>query len=77
MLSYEQFQEYMDRYLKELGEKDIPQWAKNTGEWSKAKETGVIVTSKRPQAFATRAETAAMVLRALGKSTETSVDTQD
>lgn len=77
MLSYEQFKDYMDQYLKELGEKDIPQWAENTGEWDKAKEAGVIATKSRPQAFTTRAEAAAMVLRALGKSTETSVDTKD
>lgn len=77
MLSYEQFREYMDQYLKELGEKDAPQWAKNTGEWDKAEDAGIIATKTRPQAFTTRAEAAAMVLRALGKSTETNVDTKD
>lgn len=65
MLSYEQFVKYMDQYLKELGEKDTPQWIRDTGEWDKAKDTGIITEKTRAQALATRAEVAAMVVRAL------------
>lgn len=68
MLSYEQFKQYMDQYMKELGEKDPPQWALVTGEWDKAKGSGIIADGSRPQSFATRAEVAAMVMRALDKN---------
>lgn len=77
MLTYEQFLEYMNRYLKELEEKGVPEWAIDTGEWTKAKQEGIIATTKRPQSFATRAEVAAMVLRSVEKSFYLDTDTKD
>lgn len=61
-VTYEQWKEFMDRYRKELGEKDVPAWAQNTGEWEAAREGG-ISDGRRPQDLVTRAECAAMVLR--------------
>ncbi len=61
-VTYEQWKEFMDRYRKELGEKDAPAWAQNTGEWDAAKQEG-ISDGRRPQDLVTRAECAAMVLR--------------
>lgn len=61
-VTYEQWKEFMDRYRKELGEKDAPAWAQNTGEWDKAEQEG-ISDGRRPQDLVTRAECAAMVLR--------------
>lgn len=61
-VTYEQWKEFMDRYRKELGEKDTPAWAQNTGEWDKAEQEG-ISDGRRPQDLVTRAECAAMVLR--------------
>lgn len=61
-VTYEQWKEFMDRYRKELGEQEAPVWARNTGEWDKARENG-LTDGKRPQDLITRAEAAAMVLR--------------
>ena len=61
-VTYEQWKEFMDRYREELGEKDVPVWARNTGEWDRARENG-LTDGKRPQDLITRAEAAAMVLR--------------
>ena len=61
-VTYEQWKEFMDRYRKELGEKEAPVWAQNTGEWDAAREEG-ISDGRRPQDLVTRAECAAMVLR--------------
>lgn len=63
IVTYEQWKEYMDRYMKERDEKSAPVWAQNTGEWDRAREEG-LADGRRPQAFVTRAEAAAMVLRA-------------
>lgn len=63
-MTYEQWKEYMDRYEKERAEFPAPAWAVNTGEWERAKDEGVISDLSRPQSHATRAEVAAMVLRA-------------
>lgn len=61
-VTYEQWKEFMDRYRVELGEKEAPVWARNTGEWDKAEQEG-ISDGRRPQDLVTRAECAAMVLR--------------
>lgn len=61
-VTYEQWKEFMDRYRKELGEREVPVWAQNTGEWDAARVAG-ISDGKRPQDLVTRAECAAMVLR--------------
>lgn len=61
-VTYEQWKEYMDRYRAELGEKEPPAWARNTGEWEAARKEGVS-DGRRPQDLVTRAECAAMVLR--------------
>lgn len=63
-VTYEQWKAYMDHYLKEQAEKPVPSWAQNNGEWTKAKEMGIITGSTRPQAFCTKAEAAAFALRA-------------
>ncbi len=63
IVTYEQWKEFMDRYRKELGEKPVPAWAQNTGEWDKAEQEG-ISDGRRPQDMVTRAECAAMILRA-------------
>ena len=62
MLTYEQWKEYMDRYMRERDEKPVPAWARNTGEWDRAREAG-LTDGTRPQALITRAEAAAMALR--------------
>lgn len=61
-VTYEQWKEFMAQYRKELGGKEAPVWAQNTGEWDAAKKEG-ISDGKRPQDLVTRAECAAMVLR--------------
>ena len=61
--SYDKFKEYMERYEAERAAMDPPEWTRQTGEWDKAKESGIIADLSRPQAHATRAEVAAMVLR--------------
>ena len=61
--SYDKFKEYMKRYEDDWAAMDPPAWVKRTGEWDKAKEAGIIADLSRPQAHATRAEVAAMVLR--------------
>lgn len=65
-MTYDQFEEYMDQYLKERGMLPPPAWAVNTGEWSKATEL-CITDGSRPQDFPTRAEVAAMILRSQRK----------
>lgn len=62
-VNYEQWKEYMARYRKELAELPAPDWAKQTGEWEKAGDSGMSDGS-RPQDLVTRAEAAAMILRA-------------
>lgn len=63
MLTYEQWKEYMDRYRAELAKLDEADWSKQTQEWEKAFQAGIIADKSRPQDFATRSETAAMILR--------------
>lgn len=65
VVTYEQWKEYMDQYRRELGEKEAPVWAQNSGEWDAARKEG-ISDGKRPQDLVTRAECAAMVLRSKG-----------
>lgn len=64
-MTYEQWKEYMKRYEDEWAAKGPPAWAKKTGEWDKAKEAGIIADLSRPQSYATRAEVAAMIIRAV------------
>lgn len=64
MLSYEQWKAYMDQYRKELAGQPVPAWAEQTGEWDKAYKAGIIADKSRPQDLITRAEAAAMVVRA-------------
>lgn len=61
--SYDKFKEYMERYEAERAAMPAPTWAEKTGEWQRALAEGVIADLSRPQAHATRAEVAAMVLR--------------
>jgi len=58
-VSYEQWKQYMDQYLKEQGELPASGWAGDI--LAKAKLAG-IYDGSRPRSFATREETAAMVL---------------
>lgn len=64
MLSYEQWKAYMEQYRKELAGQPAPAWAEQTGEWEKAYQSGIIADKTRPQDLVTRAEAAAMVVRA-------------
>lgn len=64
MLSYEQWKAYMEQYRKELAAQPVPAWAAQTGEWDKAEKAGIIADKSRPQDPVTRAEAAAMVIRA-------------
>lgn len=66
MLSYEQWKAYMEQYRKEQAALPVPDWAVKTGEWDKAKKAGIIADKSRPQDLVTRAEAAAMVIRAKG-----------
>lgn len=61
-VTYEQFLQFMERYIKERGEKPASGWA--TQELQSAVSAG-ITDGNRPQSFATREEAAAMVFRAL------------
>lgn len=63
-MSYEQFKAYMEQYRKELAAQPVPDWAVRTGEWDQAHKAGIIADKSRPQDLITRAETAAMVIRA-------------
>ena len=63
-VTYEQWKEFMDRYLKEQDQKPVPGWAQNNGEWAEAERAGIITKSTKPQAFCTKAEAAAFALRA-------------
>ena len=63
-MSYEQFKAYMDQYRKELAGLPVPAWAEKTGEWDKAYKAGIIAGKDRPQDLLTRAEAAAMIVRA-------------
>lgn len=65
MLSYEQWKEYMERYRKELGALPAPDWAEKTGEWDEAFAAGITADKSRPQDLASRAEVAALIVRAL------------
>lgn len=62
-MSYDQFKAYMEQYRKELASKPAPDWFVNNGELAQAKKMG-ITDGSRPQDFPTRAETAAMIVRA-------------
>ena len=64
MLSYEQWKEYMERYKAEQAELPAPDWTAQTGEWDQAHKAGIISDLSRPQSYATRAEVAAMIIRA-------------
>lgn len=64
MLSYDQWKTYMEQYRKELAAQPAPAWAEQTGEWNKAYQSGIIADKTRPQDLVTRAEAAAMVVRA-------------
>ncbi len=66
IVTYEQWKEYMDRYLKERDEMPVPGWAQQNGEWEAARAAGIITKSTRPQAFCTKAEAAAFALRRQG-----------
>lgn len=61
--SYPIFVQNMEKYRRELGKLPAPAWAQNTGEWEKAAKSG-LTDGSRPQDLVTRAEAAAMVLRA-------------
>lgn len=63
-VTYEQWKEFMDRYRKELGEKPVPAWAQNNGEWDAAMKAGIITKSTKPQELCTKAEAAAFAQRA-------------
>lgn len=63
-MSYEQFKAYMEQYRKELAAQPVPDWAVRTGEWDQAEKAGIIADKSRPQDLITRAEAAAMVIRA-------------
>ena len=63
-MSYEQFKAYMEQYRKELAALPAPAWAVQTGEWDKAEKAGIIAGKSRPQDLVTRAEAAAMIVRA-------------
>lgn len=63
-MSYDQFKGYMNQYLKDMGSLPVPKWAEQSGEWAKAESLGIIADQSRPQGLATRAEVAAMVVRA-------------
>ena len=63
-MSYEQFKSYMDQYRKELAGLPVPAWAEKNGEWDKAYKAGIIAGKDRPQDLLTRAEAAAMIVRA-------------
>ena len=63
-MSYEQFKAYMEQYRQELAGLPVPAWAEKTGEWDKAYKSGIIAGKDRPQDLLTRAEAAAMIVRA-------------
>lgn len=62
-VTYEQWKEYMERYRAELGDKPVPLWAQNNGEWDAARKAGIITASTCPQSLCTKAEAAAFALR--------------
>jgi len=61
-VSYEQWKQYMDRYLKEQGELPASGWAGDI--LAKAKQAG-ITDGSRPRSFSTREEVTAMVAAAM------------
>lgn len=63
-VSYDQFKTYMEQYRKELAAQPVPDWAVRTGEWDQAHKAGIIADKSRPQDLVTRAEAAAMIVRA-------------
>lgn len=63
-VTYEQWKTYMEQYRKELAAQPAPDWAEQTGEWDKACKAGIIADKSRPQDLVTRAEAAAMAVRA-------------
>lgn len=64
IVTYDQWKAYMEQYRKELSGLPVPDWAVKTGEWDKARRAGVIADLTRPQDLVTRAEAAAMIVRA-------------
>lgn len=62
IVTYEQWKEYMERYRRELGEQPPPSWFEE--ELERAKKLG-ISDGSRPCDLSSRAEVAAMVLRAI------------
>ena len=62
-VTYEQWKEFMDRYLKERGELPVPGWAQNNGEWEAARAAGIVSKSTKPQDLCTKVEAAAFALR--------------
>lgn len=62
--SYRMFVQDMEKYRQELGKLPEPEWARKTGEWDKAFSDGIIADKSRPQDLCTKAEAAAMALRA-------------
>lgn len=61
-VTYEQWKEFMDRYRRELGQRDAAEWGQE--ELEQAVTLG-LTDGKRPQDLASRQEVASMVLRAL------------
>lgn len=64
MLSYEDFKQYMNRYIAELNLKPASNWA--SAEVQKAVDSG-ITDGKNPQGICTREQAVAMIVRALNK----------
>lgn len=60
-MSYEKFKEYMDKYMNELAEQDVPDWAKT--ELEEAKAMG-ITDGTRPMQLIPRYQAAIMAKRA-------------
>ena len=63
-MTQEQFNKFMDNWLSERGDLPVSDWAKE--EMEQAKEEG-ITDGAAPQAFATREQVAAMILRSKDK----------
>ncbi len=62
-VSYEQWKQYMERYLKERAELPPSGWA--AGAIQKAVELGITADGSRPGSFVTREESFAMAVRAV------------
>lgn len=67
-MSYEQFAEYMDRYLKEQNAKPESTWSKNEGGFARAnakigRNGTPLMDGTKPQGFITREQLAAIMYR--------------